>query len=35
MAHGREQFNQTEERKKPQKTLAEKRKEKREKKENR
>lgn len=35
MAHGREQYNMTEERKKPKKTLAEKRKEKREKKENR
>lgn len=35
MAHGREQYNQTEKRKKPTKTLAEKRKEKREKKENR
>lgn len=35
MAHGREQFNQTETRKKPKKTMAEKKQEKREKKANR
>lgn len=34
MAHGREQFNQTEKRKKPQKTLAQRRQKKRERKEN-